>query len=55
LARSGHSCADSNLAKPDVLVEGLRKDEAIAAADMLLLIVSEQLGVNYNSNLIELS
>jgi hypothetical protein len=44
-----------HLAEPDVLVEELKKYEAIAEADMLLLIVSDQLGVDYNSHLIELS
>jgi hypothetical protein len=44
-----------HLAEPDVLVEELRKVKAIAEADTLLLIVSDQLGVGYNSDLIELS
>ena len=44
-----------HLAEPDVLVEELRKAKAIAEADMLLLIVSDQLGVDYNSRLIELA
>jgi alkanesulfonate monooxygenase SsuD/methylene tetrahydromethanopterin reductase-like flavin-dependent oxidoreductase (luciferase family) len=35
-------------AEPDVLIEQLRKDEAIAAADTLLLTVPNQLGVAYN-------
>jgi alkanesulfonate monooxygenase SsuD/methylene tetrahydromethanopterin reductase-like flavin-dependent oxidoreductase (luciferase family) len=34
-------------AEPDVLVEQLREDEAIAAADTLLLTVPNQLGVDY--------
>jgi alkanesulfonate monooxygenase SsuD/methylene tetrahydromethanopterin reductase-like flavin-dependent oxidoreductase (luciferase family) len=40
-------------AEPDVLVEQLRKDEAIAEADTLLLTVPNQLGVDYNAHVIE--
>jgi alkanesulfonate monooxygenase SsuD/methylene tetrahydromethanopterin reductase-like flavin-dependent oxidoreductase (luciferase family) len=40
-------------AEPDVLVEQLRKDEAIAAADTLLLTVPNQLGVAYNAHVLE--
>jgi alkanesulfonate monooxygenase SsuD/methylene tetrahydromethanopterin reductase-like flavin-dependent oxidoreductase (luciferase family) len=40
-------------AEPDVLVEQLRGDEAIAAADTLLLTVPNQLGVDYNAHLLE--
>ena len=40
-------------AEPDVLVEQLRKDEAIAAADTLLLTVPNQLGVAYNAHVME--
>jgi alkanesulfonate monooxygenase SsuD/methylene tetrahydromethanopterin reductase-like flavin-dependent oxidoreductase (luciferase family) len=40
-------------AEPDVLVEQLAGDEAIAAADTLLLTVPNQLGVEYNAHLIE--
>ena len=40
-------------AEPDVLVEQLRADEAIAAADTLLLTVPNQLGVDYNAHVIE--
>jgi alkanesulfonate monooxygenase SsuD/methylene tetrahydromethanopterin reductase-like flavin-dependent oxidoreductase (luciferase family) len=43
----------SYAAEPDVLVEQLRKDEAIAAADTLLLTVPNQLGVDYNAHVIE--
>ncbi|MGD8214229.1 LLM class flavin-dependent oxidoreductase [Aestuariimicrobium sp. Y1814] len=39
--------------EPDALVEQLREDEAIAAADTLLLTVPTQLGVEYNAHLIE--
>ncbi|MBN9509936.1 MAG: LLM class flavin-dependent oxidoreductase [Alphaproteobacteria bacterium] len=39
--------------EPDVLVEQLRKDEAIAEADTLLLTVPNQLGVAYNAHVIE--
>ena len=40
-------------AEPDVLVEQLAADEAIAAADTLLLTVPNQLGVEYNAHVIE--
>ena len=40
-------------AEPDVLIEQLRKDEAIAAADTLLLTVPNQLGVAYNVHVME--
>jgi alkanesulfonate monooxygenase SsuD/methylene tetrahydromethanopterin reductase-like flavin-dependent oxidoreductase (luciferase family) len=40
-------------AEPDVLVEQLRKDEAIAEADTLLLTVPNQLGVEYNVHVLE--
>jgi alkanesulfonate monooxygenase SsuD/methylene tetrahydromethanopterin reductase-like flavin-dependent oxidoreductase (luciferase family) len=40
-------------AEPDVLVEQLRSDKAIAEADTLLLTVPNQLGVAYNAHLIE--
>ena len=40
-------------AEPDVLVEQLRKDEAIAEADTLLLTVPNQLGVAYNVHVME--
>ncbi|WP_158816410.1 LLM class flavin-dependent oxidoreductase [Methylocapsa sp. S129] len=43
----------SYAAEPDVLVEQLRKDEAIAEADTLLLTVPNQLGVAYNAHVIE--
>ena len=39
--------------EPDKLVDELAKDEAIAAADTLLLTVPNQLGVDYNALLIE--
>jgi hypothetical protein len=39
-------------ASPDKLVEQLRDDEAIAAADTLLLTVPNQLGVDYNAKLL---
>ncbi len=39
--------------EPDKLVEQLAGDEAIAAADTLLLTVPNQLGVDYNAHLIE--
>ncbi|MXP65739.1 LLM class flavin-dependent oxidoreductase [Roseomonas sp. M0104] len=40
-------------AEPDALVEQLRADEAIAAADTLLLAVPNQLGVEYCAHVIE--
>ncbi len=43
----------SYAAEPDRLIDELRKDEAIAAADTLLLTVPNQLGVNYNAHVIE--
>ncbi|WP_322938620.1 LLM class flavin-dependent oxidoreductase [Nocardioides bizhenqiangii] len=43
----------SYAAEPDVLVEQLRGDEAIAAADTLLLTVPNQLGVDYNAHVLE--
>jgi alkanesulfonate monooxygenase SsuD/methylene tetrahydromethanopterin reductase-like flavin-dependent oxidoreductase (luciferase family) len=43
----------SYAAEPEVLVEQLKKDEAIAEADTLLLTVPNQLGVDYNAHVIE--
>jgi len=43
----------SYAAEPDALVEQLKQDEAIAAADTLLLTVPNQLGVDYNAHVIE--
>lgn len=43
----------SYAAEPDVLVEQLAGDEAIASADTLLLTVPNQLGVDYNAHLLE--
>ncbi len=43
----------SYAAEPDVLVEQLKADEAIAEADTLLLTVPNQLGVDYNAHVIE--
>lgn len=40
-------------AEPDVLIEQLRKDEAIAEADTLLLTIPNQLGVSYNAHVLE--
>jgi alkanesulfonate monooxygenase SsuD/methylene tetrahydromethanopterin reductase-like flavin-dependent oxidoreductase (luciferase family) len=40
-------------AEPDVLIEQLRQDQAIAEADTLLLTVPNQLGVEYNAHVIE--
>ena len=43
----------SYAAEPDKLIEQLRADEGIAAADTLLLTVPNQLGVDYNAHVIE--
>jgi alkanesulfonate monooxygenase SsuD/methylene tetrahydromethanopterin reductase-like flavin-dependent oxidoreductase (luciferase family) len=43
----------SYAAEPDVLIEQLRKDQAIAEADTLLLTVPSQLGVAYNVHVME--
>ena len=43
----------SYAAEPDVLIDELKKDEAIAEADTLLLTVPNQLGVDYNAHVIE--
>jgi hypothetical protein len=43
----------SYAAEPDVLVEQLKQDEAIAEADTLLLTVPNQLGVGYNVHVID--
>jgi alkanesulfonate monooxygenase SsuD/methylene tetrahydromethanopterin reductase-like flavin-dependent oxidoreductase (luciferase family) len=40
-------------AEPDALIAQLKKDEAIAEADTLLLTVPNQLGVDYNAHVIE--
>ncbi len=40
-------------AEPDRVVKQLREDEAIAAADTLLLTVPNQLGVDYNAHIVE--
>jgi alkanesulfonate monooxygenase SsuD/methylene tetrahydromethanopterin reductase-like flavin-dependent oxidoreductase (luciferase family) len=49
IARFGRSYA----AEPDRLVAELAEDEAVAAADTLLLTVPNQLGVDYNAHLVE--
>ena len=43
----------SYAAEPDVLVKELAADEAIAAADTLLLTIPNTLGVDYNAHVIE--
>jgi alkanesulfonate monooxygenase SsuD/methylene tetrahydromethanopterin reductase-like flavin-dependent oxidoreductase (luciferase family) len=43
----------SYAAEPNVLIEQLKKDEAVAEADTLLLTVPNQLGVAYNTHVIE--
>ena len=49
LARFGKSYAG----EPDQLVKDLAEDEAIAAADTLLLTVPNQLGVDYNAHVLD--
>jgi len=49
LARFGKTYAG----EPERLVRELRDDEAIAAADTLLLTVPNQLGVDYNAQLLD--
>jgi alkanesulfonate monooxygenase SsuD/methylene tetrahydromethanopterin reductase-like flavin-dependent oxidoreductase (luciferase family) len=43
----------SYAAEPEALIEQLRADEAISEADTLLLTVPNQLGVAYNTHVIE--
>jgi alkanesulfonate monooxygenase SsuD/methylene tetrahydromethanopterin reductase-like flavin-dependent oxidoreductase (luciferase family) len=43
----------SYAAEPDKLIDELKRDEAIAEADTLLLTVPNQLGVDYNTHVIE--
>ncbi|HMJ85106.1 MAG TPA: hypothetical protein VK504_18115, partial [Vicinamibacterales bacterium] len=43
----------SYAAEPDVLVKELAGDEAIKAADTLLLTIPNQLGVDYNAHVLE--
>nr|WP_243718276.1 LLM class flavin-dependent oxidoreductase [Actinomadura sp. 7K534] len=43
----------SYAAEPDVLVKQLAEDEAVQAADTLLLTVPNQLGVDYNAHVLE--
>ena len=43
----------SYAAEPDVLIDQLKEDEAIAEADTLLLTVPNQLGVDYNAHVME--
>jgi alkanesulfonate monooxygenase SsuD/methylene tetrahydromethanopterin reductase-like flavin-dependent oxidoreductase (luciferase family) len=40
-------------AEPDALIKALASDEAIAAADTLLLTIPNQLGVDYNAHVLE--
>ena len=49
LARFGKTYAG----EPDQLVKDLAEDEAVAAADTLLITVPNQLGVDYNAHVIE--
>jgi alkanesulfonate monooxygenase SsuD/methylene tetrahydromethanopterin reductase-like flavin-dependent oxidoreductase (luciferase family) len=43
----------SYAAEPDILIERLKKDSAIAEADTLLLTIPNQLGVAYNAHVME--
>jgi alkanesulfonate monooxygenase SsuD/methylene tetrahydromethanopterin reductase-like flavin-dependent oxidoreductase (luciferase family) len=43
----------SYAAEPDALIEQLRKDDAIADADTILLAIPNQLGVAYNAHILE--
>ncbi len=43
----------SYAAEPEILIEQLKKDEAIAEADTLLLTIPNQLGVAYNAHVME--
>ena len=43
----------SYAAEPDALIEELKRDEAIAEADTILLTVPNQLGVDYNAHVID--
>jgi alkanesulfonate monooxygenase SsuD/methylene tetrahydromethanopterin reductase-like flavin-dependent oxidoreductase (luciferase family) len=43
----------SYAAEPDLLIEQLRKDEAITEADTLLLTIPNQLGIAYNAHVME--
>jgi alkanesulfonate monooxygenase SsuD/methylene tetrahydromethanopterin reductase-like flavin-dependent oxidoreductase (luciferase family) len=43
----------SYAAEPDILIEQLKKDDAIAEADTLLLTIPNQLGVAYNAHVME--
>ena len=43
----------SYAAEPDELVRELKADEAIQAADTLLLTIPNQLGVEYNAHVLE--
>jgi alkanesulfonate monooxygenase SsuD/methylene tetrahydromethanopterin reductase-like flavin-dependent oxidoreductase (luciferase family) len=43
----------SYAAEPDLLIEQLRADEAIAEADTLLLTLPNQLGVDYNAHVLD--
>jgi hypothetical protein len=43
----------SYAAEPDALIEELRKDEAIAEADTLLLTIPNQLGGAYNAHVMD--
>jgi alkanesulfonate monooxygenase SsuD/methylene tetrahydromethanopterin reductase-like flavin-dependent oxidoreductase (luciferase family) len=52
-ARTRSVFGRSYAAEPDVLVKQLAADEAVAAADTLLLTVPNQLGVEYNAHVIE--
>jgi alkanesulfonate monooxygenase SsuD/methylene tetrahydromethanopterin reductase-like flavin-dependent oxidoreductase (luciferase family) len=52
-ARTRSIFGRSYAAEPDVLIKQLRQDEAITAADTLLLTVPNQLGVDFNAHVME--
>jgi hypothetical protein len=43
----------THAAEPDVLINQLKEDKAVAEADTLLLMVPNQLGVDYNAHVME--
>lgn len=43
----------SYIAEPDTLIDQLAQDEALAAADTVLLTIPNQLGVDYNAHLLD--
>ena len=50
---SGRASARAYIGEPDVIAEELSADAAVQAADTVLITVPNQLGVDYNANLLE--